>query len=181
MTNIKQKYKKEVLPQLQKLMEGKNVHAVPRIEKIVINSGLNTKRDPKFIEVILETLQKITGQKPVATKARKSEAGFKIRQGMTVGAMVTLRNERMWSFLDKLVNIVFPRVRDFRGIPESAVDSAGNFNIGFKEHLAFPEISPDAVDNIHGLQVTIKTTATNHEDGLALFRSLGFPFKKEEK
>lgn len=180
MATIKEKYKKEIIPSLKKDLGIENIHALPLIEKITVNTGLSAKRDPKFIEVMVDTLEKITGQKPVITLARKSEAGFKIRKDMVVGAMVTLRHERLWSFMDKLVNVVFPRVRDFRGIPESAVDAHGNFNYGFREHLAFPEISPDAVDSIHGLQVTIKTSATNHEEGLALFRALGFPFKKSD-
>ena len=181
MPTLKETYKNDVAPKLREELSVKNVHALPVIEKVTINSGLSAKRDPKFIETILETIENIAGQKPVTTKARKSEAGFKIRQGMVLGAMVTLRGERMWSFLDKLVNVVFPRVRDFRGIPESAVDRDGNFNYGFREHLAFPEVSPDAVDAIHGLQVNIKTSATNREEGLALFRALGFPFIKSEK
>lgn len=179
MTTLKEKFIKEVVPSMEKELEIKNPHALPKIEKVTINSGLSSKKDPKFIETIQETLEKITGQKSVMTKARQSEAGFKIRQGMVVGAMVTMRGNRMWNFLEKLVKIVFPRIRDFRGIPESAVDKNGNFNYGFKEHLAFPEVSPDAVDAIHGLQVTIKTSATNHEEGLALFRGLGFPFIKK--
>lgn len=180
MTTLKEKFKTQVIADLKKDLGVDNVHALPVIEKVTLNSGLSSKRDAKFIEVILETLEKITGQKPVKTLARKSEAGFKIRQGMVIGAMATLRGERMWSFIDKLVNVVFPRVRDFRGIPESAVDKNGNFNYGFREHLAFPEVSPDAVDVVHGLQVNIKTSAKTQEEGLALFRALGFPFKKKD-
>lgn len=180
MTTLKEKFKTQVISGLKKDLNVENIHALPVIEKVTLNSGLSAKRDPKFIEVILETLEKISGQKPVKTLARKSEAGFKIRQGMVIGAMATLRGDRMWSFLDKLVNVVFPRIRDFRGIPESAVDKNGNFNFGFREHLAFPEVSPDAVDVVHGLQVNIKTSATTREEGLALFRALGFPFKKQD-
>lgn len=178
---MKEQFHTKAVPELKKILGAENIHALPSIEKVTINSGLSAKRDSKFIEVILKTLEKISGQKPVTTKARKSEAGFKIREGQIVGAMVTLRGRRMWQFIEKLVHIVFPRIRDFRGIPESAVDKSGNFNFGFREHLAFPEISPDAVDAIHGMQVTIKTTATTQEEGLALFRALGFPFKKSEK
>jgi len=180
MVTLKETYKKDIVKKLQEELQIKNIHALPSIEKVTLNSGLSAKRDAKFIDVILETFENITGQKPVKTLARKSEAGFKIRQGQVIGAMSTLRGERMWTFIDKLVNIVFPRVRDFRGIPESAVDRNGNFNYGFKEHLAFPEVSPDAVDVIHGLQVNIKTSATTREEGLALFRALGFPFKKKD-
>lgn len=179
--SLKNLYKDSVMKSLQESLGVKNVHALPKIEKVTLNTGLSSKKDPKFIEVLTETLEAISGQKPVITKARLSEAGFKIREGQVVGAMVTLRGERMWDFLDKLVNITFPRIRDFRGIERSTVDRSGNFNYGFKEHLAFPEVSPDAVDQIHGLQVTVKTSAETKEEGMALFEALGFPFKKSDK
>lgn len=181
MRKIEEQYKTQVAETFRRDFGYKNLNEIPQIEKVSLNAGLSAKRDPKFIEVITETLRRISGQQPVTTKARLSIAGFKIREGMVVGAMVTLRGARMWDFLEKLVNVVFPRVRDFRGIPESAVDASGNFNYGFREHLAFPEISADEIENIHGLQVTIKTTAKNREEGLALFRGLGFPFKKDQK
>lgn len=180
MQKLKEKFATVVLPGLKKEFGGKNVNALPVIKKVTINARLSTKRDPKFIDVIVDTLTRITGQKPVTTKARKAVAGFKIRQGLTVGAMTTLRGPRMWDFLDKLINISFARIRDFRGIPETAVDAHGNFNYGFREHTAFPEISPDDIEKIHGMQVTITTTAQNREEGLALFRALGFPFKKSD-
>jgi len=180
MSLLKEQYQTKVAATLKEEFQSKNLMAVPKIQKVTINSGLSTKRDPKFIEVLVETLRRISGQQPVVTKARLSIAGFKIRAGMPVGAMVTLRGNRMWDFLDKLVHIVFPRIRDFRGIPESAVDESGNFNYGFKEHTAFPEIRADEIEQIHGLQVSIRTTAKTREEGLALFKALGFPFKKEK-
>lgn len=180
MSILKEQYNTKVIPLLKEQFSFKNIHEVPHITKVTLNCGLNTKRDSKFIEVIEKTLRKITGQQPVKTKARKSEAGFKIREGMVLGAMVTLRGPRMWDFIDKLVNIVFPRVRDFRGIPETAVDAHGNFNYGFREHIAFPEVDSDEIDTIHGLQVTITTTAKTHEEGVAMFTGLGFPFKKSQ-
>lgn len=181
MSTIQEQYKKAAVPALKEQFSFKNALEVPTITKVTINSGLSTKRDPKFIETIVDTLTKISGQQPVITKARKSESGFKLREGMTVGAMVTLRGKRMWEFLDKLVNVSFPRIRDFRGIETSTVDAHGNFNFGFKEHIAFPEIDSDAIESLHGLQVTVTTTAETREEGLALFKALGFPFKKENK
>lgn len=180
MSSLKITYNEKIAPQLKESLGIKSVMSVPKIRKVTVNSGLSAKRDAKFIDTIVETLRDITGQQPVQSKARKSIAGFKIREGMVLGAMVTLRGERMWSFIDKLVNVVFPRIRDFRGIPESSVDRDGNFNYGFREHLAFPEVQPDAVDRVHGLQVTITTTAKTHEEGLALFKALGFPFIKKD-
>ncbi|MFH1712245.1 MAG: 50S ribosomal protein L5 [Patescibacteria group bacterium] len=180
MSLLKEQYKTKVAPALKDQFQRKNLLAVPMIKKVTINAGLSAKRDPKFIDVIVETLRRISGQQPVVTKARLSIAGFKIRAGMPVGAMVTLRSGRMWDFLDKFVNVIFPRIRDFRGIPETAVDASGNFNYGFKEHTAFPEIRADEIELIHGLQVSITTTAKTREEGLALFKALGFPFKKEK-
>ena len=180
MTQLKEQFESKMVPALKDQLGVANVMSVPRIEKVTLNSGLSAKNDPKFIEVIVETLRRISGQQPVTTKARLSIAGFKIREGAVVGAMVTLRGARMWDFIEKLVHVVFPRVRDFRGIPETAVDANGNFNYGFKEHTAFPEIRADEIEKIHGLQVSIKTTAETHEEGLALFKALGFPFKKDK-
>lgn len=177
-TSLKQLYQEKIAGQLREELTLGNVNQVPRIVKVTINTGLNSRRDPKFIETLVDTLQKISGQKPVITKARLSIASFKLRAGMPVGAMVTLRGQRMWDFLDKLVYVTFPRVRDFRGIEERLVDKAGNINIGFKEHLAFPEVEADAIEALHGLQVTVTTTAGSREAGLKLFRALGFPFKK---
>ncbi len=181
MTIIKEKYQKEIIPKLKTDLKKDNVMQIPRISKVTINVGLSSKRDPKFIETMVDTLTKISGQKPVVTKARKAIAGFKIREGQPLGAMVTLHGERMWDFVDKLAHVTFPRIRDFRGIKRSTVDQAGNFSYGFKEHIAFPEVEADAIDQLHGLQVTITTTAEDRESGMALFTALGFPFKKEEK
>lgn len=176
MQSLKEKYTKVVVPALREQTGRTNPHETPAIVKITINAGLGKGKDAKFADVVAETLRRITGQEPVRTKARKSIAGFKLREGQVVGAMVTLRGPRMWHFLEKLSNVAFARIRDFRGIPETAVDKQGNFNFGFVEHTAFPEIPPDEVESLHGLQVTITTTAENHAEGLALFKGLGFPF-----
>ena len=181
MANLKKTYTEKIAPALKEQFGLKHALQVPQIIKVTINTGLNTKRDPKFMEVLLDSLTRISGQKPVQTKARKSEAGFKIREGMPVGAMVTLRGTRMWDFIEKLVAVTFPRIRDFRGIPESAVDGHGNFNYGFREHTAFPEINANEVESLHGLQVVITTTAKSHKEGLALFKALGFPFETNTK
>ena len=181
MAILKEQYKTTVLPALTEQFGHQNPMQVARIEKVTINVGLSSNKDPKFIEVIERTLQRISGQKPVRTLATKSIAGFKIREGMVLGAMVTLRGDRMWEFLDRLVNVSFPRIRDFRGIDEKSVDKSGNFNYGFKEHVAFPEIDANEVESLHGLQVIITTTADSREEGLALFKGLGFPFKKAQK
>ncbi len=176
MQTSKEKMAKVVAPAMTKDFSLSNPHELPRIVKVTLNARLGKGRDAKFADTLVETLRRITGQQPVKTKARKSIAGFKIREGMVVGVMVTLRGERMWSFIDRLANIAFARIRDFQGISEAAVDKDGNFNYGFTEHTAFPEIPPDEVESLHGLQVTITTTAKNHQEGLALFKGLGFPF-----
>lgn len=176
MQNSKEKMQAVVVPALKEKFGLTNVHEIPRIIKVTVNAGVGKGRDPKFADTIVETLRKITGQQPMKTKARKSIAGFKVREGSIVGVTVTLRGNRMWHFIDRLANIAFARIRDFRGIPESSVDKDGNFNYGFTEHTAFPEIPPDEVESLHGLQVTITTTAKTHEEGLALFKGLGFPF-----
>lgn len=178
MTSLKEQYKNVAISALKDEFKYSHNLKVPKIEKVTINIGINAKSDSKLADVAFETLSRITGQLPVKTKARKSEAGFKIREGMVVGMMVTLRGNRMWDFLTKLVDVTFPRIRDFRGIPETAVDKSGNFNFGFKEHIAFPEISANEVESIHGLQVNIKTSSRTKAEGLALFKALGFPFKK---
>lgn len=179
---LQEKYQKVVVPALKEEFGIANVMSVPKIEKITINVGLGKGlKDSKYTEVVENTLRRITGQKPVMVKARKSIAGFKIREGMDVGIKVTLRGKRMWDFLDKLVNVVFPRISDFRGIKLNAVDKAGNFSFGFKEHVAFPEISPDEIETLHGLQVNITTSASDRDQGMSLFKGLGFPFKSEDK
>jgi large subunit ribosomal protein L5 len=182
MHKILEKYNKEIIPALKAEFGYKNLMSIPKIEKIVLNVGLGSGlKDDKYTELVEKTLASISGQKAVRTKARKAIAGFKIREGMEVGVKVTLRGDKMYDFIDKLVNITFPRVRDFWGISEKLVDSKGNMSIGFKEHTVFPEISPEEVDRSHGLQISIKTTAGNHKAGLELFRLFGFPFKKDNQ
>ncbi len=182
MNRLKEKYLKEIRPQLKKELGLKSDLAVPRLEKIVINVGLGKAKDePKIKEVALKTLERITGQKPVETLAKKAISNFKTRQGMVVGAKVTLRGERMYEFLDKMINIAFPRVRDFRGLEKKGIDPKGNLNIGFKEHIVFPEIESDEVENIHGMEIALVTSAQIRENGEKLFDALGLPFKKDEK
>ncbi len=179
MERLKSQFTKQIAPALKDKLGVKNMHSVPKMEKVTLNVGLGQGiKDSGFHENVVSTLQRITGQKPVFTKARKSLASFKIREGMPIGLKVTLRGPRMYDFVEKLVSVAFPRVRDFRGIDRKSVDLAGNFNYGFKEHTAFPEISSDEVDRLHGLQVTITTSAKTREEGVALFEALGFPFKK---
>lgn len=164
---------------LKNELKHANVHEVPVPQKVTMNVGVGRGlKEARFLEVVQETLRRITGQQPVTNKARISIAGFKIRKGQVVGVSVTLRGRRMWDFLDKLVHVSFPRVRDFRGIPLSTVDESGNLSVGFREHLAFPEIKSDEIELLHGLQVTITTSAKNREEGLALFRALGIPFQR---
>ena len=172
-------FKSEVIPALQKELNIKNPMAVPRISKVKLNVGIGslTKNTKDFSDVV-ENVTKIAGQKPVITKAKIAISNFKLREGMPTGITVTLRGKNMYEFVYKLVNVVFPRVRDFRGISPRAFDGQGNYSVGFKEALVFPEINPDDVLNIHGIQVTLTTTAKNEEEGLALLTKIGFPFKK---
>lgn len=186
MQKLQEQFMQTIAPAIRKDFGLKNVHETPRVIKVTLNAGFGKGKDAKFADVVVETMRRITGQAPVKTKARMSIAGFKIREGMVVGVTVTLRGQKMWDFLEKLSRIAFARIRDFRGIPESSVDKDGNFNYGFTEHTAFPEIPPDEVESLHGMQVTITTTAKNHAEGVALFRGLGFPFaakgdKKDQK
>jgi large subunit ribosomal protein L5 len=175
-------YKETVSPKLVKELGLKNALAVPKITKVTLNVGLGQGvKEAKFIDTAEATLRRITGQQPVKTKARISISNFKIRKGMVIGMKVTVRGARMWDFLDKLVNVTLPRVRDFRGISIKAFDEKGNYSLGLREHMAFPEIRPDEIEVIHGLQVTISTTAKNLAQGQALLSALGFPFKKDEK
>ncbi|MFH1286490.1 MAG: 50S ribosomal protein L5 [Candidatus Magasanikbacteria bacterium] len=172
------KYKKEVLPALMEQFGYKNPMQVPKITKVTINVGYGRNvKDKAFIENVGKTLSVITGQKPVHNKATKSISNFKIREGMNIGVSVTLRGKRMYDFVDKLVSVTFPRVRDFRGIDPKSFDRQGNYAIGFKENIAFPEVNSDAVDKIHGLEVIISTTARNREEGFGLLKAFGFPFK----
>jgi len=176
-TNLKKQFNETIAAALTKEFGIGNPMSVPRVVKVTVNVGISAaNKDPKLTETVIETITRITGQKPVETLAKKSIAAFKTREGMTVGAKVTLRGERMYSFLSKLVHVTLPRVRDFRGLSSKTVDKSGNLSIGFKEHIAFPEIRPDEVERIHGLEIVVTTTAKSHDRGLALFKALGFPF-----
>lgn len=179
MNYLKEHYHKEIVPALMKELEIKNVNQVPRIEKVVINVGLGEALDnPKALDAAVEDLQTITGQKPVITKARKSIANFKLREGRSIGAMVTLRGERMWDFIDRLMNIVLPRVRDFRGVSPESFDGRGNYTLGLREQIIFPEIEYDKVDKVRGLEITIVTSATSDDQATAFLQKLGMPFRK---
>lgn len=178
--SLRETYTKEMVPRLLTELQLKNRNAVPAIRSVVLNVGLgDTSKDAKRLEVAEQTLRRITGQAPVKTRARKSIAAFKIRQGMVIGLKVTLRGKRMWDFVEKLVRVTFPRIRDFRGIAPTGFDEHGNYSIGFREHIAFPEIRADEIEALHGLQVTLQTSAKNRQQGLALLTALGFPFKNE--
>jgi large subunit ribosomal protein L5 len=178
MARMRDFYLKTVAPELKSEFGFENVHQVPKITKVVINAGAGRAiNDSKVLDNIVEMLAKVTGQAPVINKARKSIAGFKIREGMNIGASVTLRGEKMYEFLDRLVAISLPRVRDFRGISPKAFDGQGNYSLGIKEHGVFPEISFEEATNPFGLQVNITTTAKNDAEGKALLTKLGFPFK----
>ncbi len=178
MARLKEVYEKEIVPQLRKDFNYKNIMEVPKLEKIVINMGLGEAiQNIKILDSAVEELAAITGQKAVITKAKKSIASFKLRQGMPIGCMVTLRKTRMYEFLDRLMNVALPRVRDFKGISGTAFDGRGNYSLGIKEQLIFPEISYDKVDKVKGLNVTIVTTAKNDEECKALLRFLGMPFR----
>ena len=177
--NLQQLYFETVSPQLKEEFSIQNVHLIPRIFKVTVNVGLGEAvQNPKSIDQATEQLAQIVGQKPVVTRARKSIAGFKLREGMQIGCMVTLRRERMWSFLDRLVQIALPRVKDFRGISPKGFDGKGNYNLGIKEQLIFPEIDFDQIDRIRGMNVSIVTTAQNDQLALSLLKGLGFPFRK---
>lgn len=179
--SIKEKYNKEVIAEMKKQFGLTNNLEVPKIVKVVINVGVGKYlKDGNAITEISEALSQLSGQKPVVTKAKKSIAGFKIREGLEVGMKVTLRGARKWDFIEKLVGAALPRVRDFRGIKESAVDGRGNLNIGIKEHLIFPEVVPEHVKNIFSFQVTVVTDAADREKGMTLFRLMGFPIENRE-
>jgi len=179
--SIREKYNKEVIAELMKKFGFRNAFQVPQLQKVVVNIGIGKYlKDSNSIKEIFDSIATITGQKPVMTKARQSIAGFKIRKGLEVGVKVTLRGSRMWDFIERLVGTAIPRIRDFQGIPESAVDKRGNLNLGIKEHLVFPEISPESVKNIFSLQVTIVTNAKSRETGLAMFKALKFPLENNE-
>lgn len=181
MNNLKAQYIKQAVPALQAKLGLKNVMAVPTVKKVVINVGLSQGlKDKEFVDNVKNTLVRISGQKPIETLSKKSISNFKIREGMVIGIKVTLRGARMWDFLEKLVKVTLPRVRDFRGISLKSFDNCGNYTLGFKEYIAFPEIRQDELERLHGLELCISTTAKNFEQGKALLIELGFPFKKEE-
>ncbi len=179
MPRLKEAYISEVVPAMMKKFSYKNVMQVPRLEKIVINMGLgDTKDNPKSMDSAVEDLMTISGQKPVVTKAKKSVANFKVREGMKVGAKVTLRGTRMYEFADRLMSVALPRVRDFRGLSPSSFDGRGNFAMGLKEQLVFPEIVYDNVDKIRGMDIIVVTTAKTDEEARELLSLLGMPFKR---
>jgi len=176
---LKELYNKEVVAEMKKKFELKNDFQVPRIEKVVVNVGIGKFiKDSNLVKDVVATVTSLTGQKPLTTKARQSIAGFKIREGLEVGIKVTLRGQRMWDFLDRLVGAAIPRIRDFQGIKESVVDGSGNLNLGIKEHVIFPEVLPENVKNMIGLQVTVVTNVNDRKKGLELFRMLKFPIVK---
>jgi len=177
--NIKQKYEKKI-PELFKELGDKNVYAAPKILKVVLNVGVNVSYDDKRREEILRHLSLITGQKPSARTAKKSIASFKVREGMTVGYTVTLRGKRMYDFLNKLLAVTLPRIRDFRGLNRSSIDKNGNLTIGIREHIVFPELSDEDIKEIKGLEITVATNAGSKERGETLLEALGFPFSEDE-
>ncbi|MCJ7496882.1 MAG: 50S ribosomal protein L5 [candidate division Zixibacteria bacterium] len=178
MPRLKEKYRKEVVPSLMKRFGYRNLMQVPKLEKIVINIGVGEAiQNVKFLESSINDLTIITGQKPIMRRAKKSISNFKLREGAPIGCCVTLRKDRMLDFFDKLVNIAIPRIRDFRGVPAKSFDGRGNFNLGLKEQLIFPEIDYDKVEKIRGMNITICTTAKTDEEGLELLKALGMPFR----
>ncbi|HHD11381.1 MAG TPA: 50S ribosomal protein L5 [Deltaproteobacteria bacterium] len=179
MPRLKEIYKNKVVPELMKEFGYKNIMQVPKLEKIVINMGLGEAvRDIKVIDSAMKDLSAITGQKPVVTRAKKSIASFKLRAGMPIGCKVTLRGARMYEFLDRLINFAMPRIRDFKGVSDKGFDGKGNYTLGIKEQIIFPEVDYDKVDKIRGMNITINTTANTDEEGKALLKQLGMPFKK---
>ena len=179
MSNFKELYNKEIVDSLMKKYNYKSKMEVPKLEKIVINMGVGEgAHDSKFIEAAVKDLETISGQKPVVTKARKSIAGFKLREGQVIGAKVTLRGENMYNFFEKLVRVALPRVKDFRGISKTAFDGKGNYTLGVKEQLIFPEIDYDNILKVFGMDIVLVTTAKTNEEGLALLSAFGLPFRK---
>lgn len=178
MSRLRKIYQEEVRPALQKQFAYKNIMQVPRLEKVILNMGLGEAiQNIKILDTAAEELTLIAGQKPVITRAKKSIASFKLRENMPIGCRVTLRQERMYDFVDKLLNMALPRVRDFRGVSAKSFDGRGNYTLGIKEHLIFPEINYDKIDKIKGLNITLVTTARTDEEGRTLLRLLGMPFR----
>ena len=179
MNRLHEKYNKEVISALMKHFEYNNIHRVPKLEKISVNMGVGIATQNKaFLDSAVKDLTSITGRKPIITKAKKSISNFKLRAGMPIGCKFTLRGEVMYEFLDRLISIVIPRVRDFRGISPKSFDGRGNFTLGLKEQTVFPEINYDTIDAVRGMDITIVTTAKNDEEGRGLLENLGMPFKK---
>jgi len=181
MNILHERYKKEIVPVLRKTFDFKNIMQVPHLQKIVVNIGMGEALDnPKALEAAVSDLVIITGQKPVMNKARKSIANFKLRDGRLIGTKVTLRGDRMWAFLDRLMNTALPRVRDFRGVSPNAFDGRGNYTLGLTDQLIFPEIEYDKIDKLRGMEVTIVTSAKNDDQARTMLQLLGMPFKKKE-
>jgi large subunit ribosomal protein L5 len=178
--SIKERYKEEIIPALMKSLNLTNIMEVPRVKKVVVNVGVGEAiENAKALDATVSDLRLITGQQPVVTKARTSIANFKLREGKSIGTKVTLRGDRMWSFLDRLMNIALPRVRDFRGVSPNAFDGRGNYTLGLREQLVFPEIDYDQIEKIRGLEVSIVTSARDDDQGRQLLQSLGMPFRQE--
>lgn len=176
---LKTRYLEDIVPKLTEQFSFNNVHQVPKVVKIVINRGLGeASQNAKALESSINEMMVITGQKPVVTRAKKAIAGFKIRQGMPVGIMVTLRGEKMYAFLDRLIALALPRIRDFRGISPKSFDGRGNYSLGVREQLMFPEIDYDSIDQIRGMDISIVTSAANDEEGRALLKEMGMPFRE---
>lgn len=179
MSQLQTYYEEQIVPKLQDKFKFDNVHQIPKVEKIVLNMGLGEAiQNIKILDSAVEELMSIAGQRPVITRAKKSIAAFKLRAGMPIGCMVTLRRQRMYDFLNKLINVALPRVRDFRGISPKAFDGAGNYSLGIKEHIIFPEIDYDKIDKIKGMNISIVTSAKNDSEGHELLTLFGMPFRK---
>lgn len=175
---LKSRYEEKIVSKLMEQFGYKNIHQVPKVLKITVNRGLGeAAQNAKALESSIQEIAIITGQKPVVTRAKKAIAGFKIRQGMPIGVMVTLRSERMYAFLDRLINLALPRIRDFRGINSKSFDGRGNYNLGLREQLIFPEVDYDSIDQIRGMDISIVTTANTDEEGRALLKEMGMPFR----
>jgi large subunit ribosomal protein L5 len=180
MNRMQERYQQEVVPALQNAFNYSNVMEIPKIQKVVVNIGLGEAMgNSKALDAAVTDMTTITGQKPIQTKARKSIANFKLREGVVIGVKVTLRGYRMWAFLDRLLNVALPRVRDFRGVSADAFDGRGNYTLGLKDQLIFPEIEYDKIDKLRGMEITVVTTAKNDEHARAMLRFLGMPFRKE--
>lgn len=177
---MQERYQKEVLPALAQTLGRTNPMSLPRLEKIVINMGVGSAiQDKKYLEMAVDAMAQISGQKPIVTRARKAIAGFRLREGMPIGCKVTLRSTRMYEFLDRLITLALPRVRDFRGVSDQAFDGLGNYSLGLSEQLVFPELNPDKFTRVQGMNITIVTTARSDDEARELLRQLGMPFKRE--